>query len=351
MPLKCIEVIRLKDFAFIFWEKENKEKTDIHGYPCRSYPQADKFLPALQKITTNIQEVIFYDYRSEGSPFEKIVNSLESDNVLLQWDGITARKDYTNLFKAKKNLYIILHNGLRFGGGLPIAQEPSLRKEITQNSKKVIFQVKYERANWKDLECDKFELMSAPTRTGQQFKKKESKANLGIQTRYAIMCWGIYTDKDYSAMMPWIAEWKDTSLLFCGSGKEDIVREKAKSYNISKLVFFSKHGISDVDADLWFSASDILTCPSNSFGTSTLIHAIGQGKCCVVPINPINKELEEISGVVTCSDLKSTTRELLLNGEKRKTFELKSLEYAKINSYENYAIKICNLMNIKEKGI
>ena len=135
-------------------------------------------------------------------------------------------------------------------------------------------------------------------------------------------------------MLYWLADWQDTSLLFCGSGFPDAKRgilNLAKRLGISDKIFFSKHGISDEDSDLWFSASDVCTCPRRYFGTATSISIIGQGKVCIVPTNPPTtlhardknfwegyQELEQISGVVTSDNLRATTRELLVNEEKRK---------------------------------
>ena len=341
------------DFTFIFWELKRRKPLSIHGgYPCIGYPQADKLVPAFEKVGANLQPIEFCDYASldlglkpeqdRKEPFKTIGEKIQSDKVLIEWDGITSHRDYKNIFKWNKEIYVIPHHAGIVGGSCSISEEKRIRKEITNNSTKVIFQLEWERAFWEDLECDKFITINPPTRTGKQFDKMESRKILGITTKYAIICWGNYEGKQYEALIPWIEEWKDTSLLFVGSGNEEKIIQR---YNISKNIFFSPHGISDVDADLWFSASDLCSYPRDTTeGTSTPTHVVGQGKCIVTYNFPSYIELEKLSGVVTTTDLKRTTRELLLDEDKRKLLESKSFEYARNNSYEDYAIKVGKLM-------
>jgi len=345
----------LKDFTFIFWELKRRNPYSVHGgYPCIGYPQADKLVPAFERVGANFQIIEFCDYSSLGlqpgedqkDPFKTLGSKIESDNVLIEWDGITSHRDYQNIFKWNKKLYVIPHFAGAIAGFDSLGIEQQIRKEVTDNSIKVIFELQWERDFWKNLECNKFIIMNPPTRTGTQFDKLETRKALGISTKYAIICWGNYEFKSYEEMIPWIAEWKDTSLLFVGSGNEEAMRLIAKAHNIERNVFFSRHGISDVDADLWFSASDLCTLPRRCFGSSTPTHVIGQGKCMITQSYPAYIELEKISGIVTSSDLKKTTRELLLDEEKRKVFELKSQEYARNNSFEQYAIRIGKLMNL-----
>lgn len=350
------EGINLTDFTFIFWELRRRSPLGIYGgYPCIGYPQADKLVPAFRKVGANIQIFEFCDYANMGltekqdqkEPFKRIGPKIKSNKVLIEWDGITSRRDYQNIFKWNKEIYVIPHDGKKIGGGSQSPEgEKRVRKEVTKNCTKIIFQLQYERNLWKKLECNKFVTVYPPTRIGRQFDKIESRKFLGIRTKYAIIAWGNYWGKNYEDIIPWIAEWKDTSLLFVGSGYFKGMMEIAKKYNISKNIFSSIPGISDVDADLWFSASDLCAYPRLVEGTSTPTHVIGQGKCFVTRPFPMNMELEKLSGVVTSTNIKKITRELLLNEKRRKVLEAKSIKYAQENSYEKYAIKIGKLMGL-----
>jgi len=371
----------LKDFAFIFWELKRRAKLSKYGgYPCIGYPQADKLVPAFKRVGADIQTFEFCDYASiafalnpekdpKKEPFKTIGQKLQSDKVLIEWDGITSHRDYMEIFKwyqSNYEIYVIPHHALILGGSCTPAFEREIRMEVTKNSTRVIFQLEWERKFWEELEWerkflkkpDKFITILPPTRTGIPYEKIEARKILGIKTKYAIICWGNYENKNYEDLIPWIIEWKDTSLLFVGSGNHPRIREIAKKHNVLRRVFFSPVGISDVDADLWFSASDICSYPADHEGTSTPTHVVGQGRVIVTKPFPPYVELEKVSGVVTGGgprpteqtseemtlNVKKITRELLLNEDKRKVFEAKSREYARNNSYENYAIKIGELM-------
>jgi glycosyltransferase involved in cell wall biosynthesis len=281
--------------------------------------------------------------------------NIRSDHVLLEWDGITAKRDYQSIFDWNKKLYIIPHHEGRVAGYYATPEdERIIRAKITKYSTKVIFELQTLRNLWKEFECDKFVLIYPPTRTGIKTKKEKARKILGIKTKYVIIAWGEYTSgKHYGDILLWIKEWGDTSLLFCGSGEhieKKSLQDKVIELGLQDRVFFSEHGISDEDADLWFSASDLCSCPRTYFGTATPIYVIGQGKVIVLPKNTTwfeyggYEELEKISGVVVSEDIKKTTRDLLLDGKKRMNLEMKSIQYAKNNSFEKYARKIMKVM-------
>lgn len=358
------------DLTFICWELECREKNLDWGYPCRGYPSADKLIPAFKAIGVNVQTIEFNQYASvklepdmdKPFPYRILGSSIKSENVVLEWDGITSRRDYQSIFDWKKKLYVIPHHEGRIAGyNATPEEERALRAKITHESTKVIFELQTLRDLWRDFECDKFELFYPPTRTGMKFAKKDAKNTLGIKTEHSIIAWGEYTSgKRYGDMLPWIQEWKDTSLLFCGSGERTEkakLKKKAEELQISDRVFFSDHAISDEESDLWFSASDLCTCPRTFFGTATPIYILGQGKICILPAEaPVTSvgcdkgfwkgydELEKISGVVTSNDLKRTTRKLLDDEGKRNQLEAKSIKYAEDNSFENYAKKLMKLI-------
>jgi len=356
------------DFTLICWELEPKIKNPNWGYPCRGYPSADKLVPAFKKLGANFQVIEFCDYADvnltkeadKKDIFKNLEPVIQSNNVLIEWDGITSKRDYKNIFNWNREIYIIPHHEGRISGAVSSREtEREFRRFLTEKSTKIIFELQTLRNLWAEFECDKFELLYPPTRIGRKYDKMKARKVLGIKTPYVIIAWGQYTGKKYEEMLYWIADWQDTSLLFCGSG--DIVGKKlisglAKDMKITDKVFFSEHGISDKDSDLWFSASDLSTCPRNYFGTATSIYVIGQGKVCVVSANPPEtrgrkfwngyQELERISGIVTSDNIRRTTRELLVNEERRKVLELKSLKYAEENSFENYARRIMRLMGL-----
>lgn len=357
----------MKDFTLICWEMKCKEQNLNWGYPCRGYPSADKLVPAFKKIGANIQVLEFCDYANvnlttkedKKDIFKNLTPLIESDNVLIEWDGITSKRDYQSIFNWNKKIYIIPHHEGRISGyNSTQKQEREFRRFLTEKSTKIIFELQTLRNLWKEFECDKYELFYPPTRTGDKFDKMKARTALGIKTQYAIIAWGQYTGKNYEEMLYWIADWQDTSLLFCGSGSpaaKKVIKVLADELKIGDKVFFSEHGISDSDSDIWFSASDLCTCPRTFFGTSTPIYVIGQGKVCILPATPPDKrtdkeywdgykELEQISGIVTSDNLKKTTRELLVDKERREILELKSVKYAEENSFENYAKKIMRLI-------
>ena len=316
----------MSDFAFICWELKRRKPLSIHGgYPCIGYPQADKLVPAFKKVGADVQIFEFCDYadldfanhpeKDQPEPFKKIGQELTSDKVLIEWDGITSWRDYKNIFGWNKEIYILPHNSVIFGGYQTGDGEARIREEAVKGATKIIFQLQWEIDWWKNLECDKFELVYSPTRTGIKFDKMESRKKLGITTKYVLIAWGNYTDKQNEELIPWIAEWKDTSLLFVGSGNEQALVDIAKKYNIINNVFFSPHGISDVDADLWFSASDLCSYPRTGAGTSTPTHVFGQGLGMVTIPLKMYHELATLGGLITSNNLKETTRELLLNEE------------------------------------
>jgi len=360
------------DFTLICWELKSKEKNPNWGYPCRGYPSADKLVPALKKLGANFQLIEFCDYANvnvaqeldKKDIFKNLGPIIQSDKVLIEWDGITTKRDYQNIFNWNKKIFIIPHHEGRISGFRSSKEtEREFRKFLTEKSTKIIFELQTLRNLWAEFECDKFELFYPPTRFGRRYKKKKARKILGIKTPYVIMAWGQYTGKRYEEILNWIADWQDTSLLFCGSG--DIVGKKrmvkiAEELEVSNKVFFSEHGISDSDADLWFSASDLCTCPRAYFGTATSIYVIGQGKVCIVPASSPRptkdaefwngyQELEQISSIVTSNNLRRTTRELLVYPKRRRVLELKAFKYIKNNSFKNYAQKLMKLMNLKIK--
>lgn len=360
-----------KDFTFICWELKCREKNPNWGYPCRGYPMASSLVPAFRKIGADIQVIEFCNYGNvhltpeadKKDIFKNLGPIIQSDNVVIEWDGITSKRDYQNIFKWDKKIYVIPHHEGRISGYRSSdAYERKFRKFLTEKSTKIIFELQILRNLWKEFECNKFELFYPPTRTGRKYNKMKARKKLGIKTRYAIIAWGQYTGKHYEDILYWIADWQDTSLLFCGSGHraaKKVMSDFAKELKISDKVFFSKHGISDEDSDLWFSASDLCACPRTFWGMATPVYVIGQGKVCVLPASPPDKitdkkywhgyqELEQISGLVTSNNLRRTTRELLVNEERRKILEQKSLKYAKENSFEKYAEKIMKLIEEKK---
>lgn len=335
----------MNDFAFICIELERRTPFGPYGgYPCIGYPLADKLIPAFQAVGANFETFTFANIET---PFKNIIEKIESQNILIQWGWIT--KDYMDLLESRKNTYIIPHSGERVAGEL-VGIEERMRGEITNRSTRVIFEFEHEKNLWKNLECSKFVVFNPPTRLGKKYDKEESRKTLGIKTKYALICWGNYDNKSYEKIIPWLSEWNDTSILFCGSGFRERLVSLTQKQGVSDRTFFSPPAISDFDSDLWFSASDLCTIPrENVFGSMTPTYAIGEGKCVLVRPSPYAKELEKISGLVCSTNLKEDTRRLLLNEEERGILEEKSLKYAHENSYENYAIRVGKLMGFDYK--
>ena len=351
------------DFTLICWELKRRTPMGIYGgYPCIGYPQADGLVPAFQKVGARIQTLEFCDYATLGltkeqdkkEPFRKLGMDIESKNVLIEWDGITSHRDFGNIWKWGKKVYTIPHNGSNVSGNLndPV-EEKRLRKEITEQSHKVIFAFDMERAFWKEFECNKYLVMNPPTRMGKVTDKQEARRILGIDTKYALIAWGNYEGKDNQNILPWLDEWRDTALLFVGSGCPEGMKDRAVVFgDSSKYLYFTKPGISDLDADIWFSASDLCSYLRSVGGSSTPTYILGQGKGIVAKNLPLYQEYERLGGVITGEtdlDVKRITRELLLDEEKRKILEQKSYEYAKKNSYEKYAIRLGKLMGFDYK--
>lgn len=353
----------IPDLTFICWELKNREKNLDWGYPVRGYPRSDYLISAFTKLGLKTQPIEFCDYASvklesfadKPFPYRTLGMNIRSDHVLLEWDGITAKRDYQSIFDWNKKLYIIPHHEGRVAGYYATPEdERIMRAKITKYSTKVIFELQTLRDLWKEFECDKFVLLYPPVRTGIKIDKDKARKILGIKTKYVLIAWGEYTSgKHYGDILSWIKEWGDTSLLFCGSGEhteKKALQDKVIELGLQDKVLFSEHGISDEDADVWFSASDLCSCPRTYFGTATPIYVIGQGKVIVLPKNTSwfesgsYEELEKISGVVVSENVKRTTRILLIDERKRKDLEKKSIKYANVNSFEHYAKRIMKMM-------
>lgn len=213
------------DLTFICYEMKCTEKNVNWGYPCRGYPSADKLVPAFERIGAKIQVIEFKNYANvnltpdsdKKDIFKDLGPLIQSDNVVIEWDGITSKRDYKAMFDWGKNILIIPHHEGRISGyGSTDEVEREFRKYLTERSVKIIFELQTLRDLWKEFECNKFELFYPPTRTGIKYDKIESRKKLGIKTRYAIICWGQYTGKNYEDILYWLADWQDTSILFCG---------------------------------------------------------------------------------------------------------------------------------------
>ena len=335
------------DFTFLFWELENSSKTPLMAWPCQGYPHANLLIPAMERVGAKFQNIELHDYIQEKEPFKTIGEKIESDKIVVEWDGIFNTKDWRTLLGLEKEIYVILHNEMH--SETTPAKETMMRKEITEKSKNVIFQSEWGRNLWKENKCDKQVILYPPTRTGKVFDREMSRYAVGITSKYALICWGFYSGKNYEAMMPVVNKWKDTSILFCGCGDKIKLQNEAKRHNISNQVFFSPSGISEEDSDLWFSAADIHAYPRTTIGTSTLVDVIGHGLCSVAPPIDIYIEMATLSGTVITKDVGQTTRELLLDPEKRKVYEASSRVYAENNSFEKYAIRLGDLMGYKYK--
>jgi glycosyltransferase involved in cell wall biosynthesis len=332
------------DFAFIFWTYKQREVPV--GYP---FPHL--LVPAFKRIGKNPQVIEFQQYYGTNvyvptnkEPFKQILAQLKTDKILLEWDYVTEISDHYALFNAKKDLYIIPHNEDLVNN--------KWKKEMIENSK-VILGMNVYKEMWKNLfpdQISKMELIHPPTRLGQRLNKEQCKQTLNIKTKYSIICWGSYSSKKFLTVIPYLSEWKDTSLLFCGSsrGCKPEYQKIASENGVLDRVFFSKEAILEEEADTWFSASDLAVypCPVEHGWSATVIDCIGFGKTCVTPDFPVFRELSNISGVIPTLDIKERIRTLLLDEDTREECEKKSRTYAQENSFEKYAEKVTKIMGI-----
>jgi glycosyltransferase involved in cell wall biosynthesis len=336
-------------FAFIFYSY------NVDGRPI-GYPFPHLIVPAFQQIGARVQLLEFADYcafnvfpiecgkpgKKTHEPCKYVNSEITTSDVVLEWDGVHGRVDWYNLFNKGKNYYIIPHN--------EYLEELQWKKVQIDNGIKVILGMDVYKKEWEKLfpnQISKMVLMRPPTRSGKILHKEECRQKLEIDTKYSIICWGYWSNKSYESAIPWLAEWGDTTLLFCGSGdNESKFRSIAENYKVLDKIKFSASRISDEDSDIWFSASDIAIYPYHTEHgwTATVVDVIGHSKACVTPMFPVFQELSTISGVYPSVDMKTTTRELLLDEKKRNECENKSSQYANENSFNEYARKLVDLI-------
>ena len=354
-------------FSFLFYELDILDRNINFGYQSRGYPNPKRLLHSFSQLNYNLQPIEENTYMSLTkerkkekyyNPYAHIGNLIENDKVLIQWDGITTKRDYHNIFNWNKDLYIIPHHeGNLYGASNKNEQlENELRQELTDNSKGIIFQLNTLRKLW-GKQKKKYHLLYSPVRTAIEYDKDFSKKILGINTPLTIMCWGFYTTDQNKKIMQWITNWKDTTLLFCGSGYRDQIinlEKKSKELGIEERVKFSKPRITDEEADLWFSATDLCVSARKTFGTSTTIYITGQGKTCITGsfdkeldsyYREGYQELEKITGTVYTNKLKETTRQYLDEPELREKKENQAKRYSLNNSFLKYSQRIGEIMN------
>jgi len=317
----------MKKLAFIFWSL-------VDNNICFGYPQALYLIPAFNELGIDLQTFEFKKYKSH----KKILSEIEDNDVLMEWDHVNWISDHMEMFNSNKRIITIPHNELC---------DDKQKETIAKNSDIVILSLDITTDFWNRIfptEKAKFVRLYPPTRTGITYPKEEAKEKLGINTKYAIMCWGFYQNKRYDEALAWIQEWKDTSILFCGTGSPTRYLMLGSNFVISDKIKVSEQNIKTEDSDIWFSAADLMIYTLPTLTTATIAYGLGQGKCIVTQEVQGFQELENISGIVRTTNMKDTVRELLENEDKRKIYEKKSDEYRKNHSFKEYAKSIMEII-------
>jgi len=325
--------------------KGNKVPTNVSF----GYPNPERLLPELKKLGLDVQVIETRNY-SSAQPYREISKQINSQKILWEWEYFAKTHDFNQIFNLKKDLFLIPHHEVKDFTG---CEASILKNSVT------ILSFEESKRLWSSLcpaEASKIEVIRTPTRLGRELDKSDSKMHLGIKTKYSIICWGFYFDKGYDKIIPWLEQWHDVSLLFCGSSSYDLkgdfkskCEQEARKLKVGERVFFSEEGISLEKSDDWFSAADLCTCPRTTFGISTAIDVIGHSKCFITPsvsgpYSAYLKEISNLSGIVVSANIQETTKELLNDEAKRKVYELLSGKYARENSFEEYAKKLVKIM-------
>ena len=338
------------DLTFIYWEPRDVDRSLYWGYPNRH-----KIVPLFQAFDLKVQVLITSEF-SRTNFWEEIAKEVKANKILL---ALTIRelkeKGFENFLKKMetKELFLIPHD----------EEENdwySLEGILGKNIKKILVTRETIKNRFLESGMKQEQIIVLPflIENGKIFDKNESKKMLGIKTKYVLICWGYRRKvKGYQLPLEWIKDWKDTSLLYCGSVEmtpghlsfDSKLRELVKKNGLSERVFFSEQNITDEDADVWFSAADLKIYPHQTFAASSISYAIGHGKCVITPMHAGFGEIVNGAGIVQTQGMKETVRNLLENPLEREGHELKSRKYAEIHNPYEYTKSLVNILELGGK--
>lgn len=273
----------------------------LSAYALQGYPPPRYIIPALEAIGYKVDFININDLRkSNVSPLSLTQKETSSDlrmglkacnsNKLIvsYWDYIFKR-DLKTLFSdpSKKMIFCINWQ-----------EEPKTIDEkiaIMSKSSYVTCSLEHYRNQWfKDVPSeitqkyqDQMKVTRFPCTLGATLDKELCRKQLGITTSKSVLLWGYYgAGKGANDVLEWCQSMFETSVLFAGTPASpsagDYLLAKAVELNMKERVFFSRPLISDSEADLWFSAADVVLVPYwYKIGESSLSYALGHGKACI----------------------------------------------------------------------
>jgi len=333
------------DLTLVYWDGAGNEP-----YPV-GYPRKEKFLPLLKHLGLEVQLVLTSEYFRLSSPWERIKGIVDSDKILITLNDPCISRDIRPLLSlsGEKELYFIIQQE---EGSL---LTPPIRKLVGEFATKIFVSMEMYRKEWmKDVPSSKLRVLRFPATEGRDLDKEECREEVGVETRYALICWGYRRFvKGYHIVLDWLRDWEDVTILYAGSVErehllyEKILRKLSRKYE--GRVLFSPSPLLDEDADVWFGAADLKVYPHITFALGSLHYAIGHGKCCVTPRMKGYEEMATYSGVVPTENMKLTTRLLLETPEVREREEEKSREYTKRHNWYQFTKKLVEELYLETK--
>jgi glycosyltransferase involved in cell wall biosynthesis len=333
----------------------------------QGFPPPRFFLPALEAVGYDVDFVNIYEtsgmkvnplQRTHEQTHDDILGAIKACRgqkiILSYWDYIYNR-DLEAIFSdpSKKILFNVNWN-----------EEPKTVEQkiaILQNSSYVtVSQDHFRDQWWQDLGPknakifeDKLKIWRFPCTIGASLNKEAAKKRLGISTTKSILMWGYYgSGKGADDILQWCSTMFETSVLFCGTPAAETAGEyllaKSMELNMKDRVCFSKSLISDEEADLWFSAADIVVVPYwHKIGESALAYALGHNKVCITSDLYCFKEYADQGACISTTKeaFKDTLEKYLNDVNLAKIQEQKARDYAQKYNWQSTAIQFKELLD------